>query len=322
MYFDLPFEELKNYLPDRPEPADFDQFWQGTLNEARQFDLKPTFEPVDWGLKTVSVYDVSFSGYGGQRIKAWLLIPKLNVEKFPCVVEYIGYGGGRSLPTDHLLWSSAGYANLVMDTRGQGSSWCPGDTPDPEPEGSSPHYPGFMTKGILSPATYYYRRLFTDAMRALETAISFPQIDEQRIAVSGASQGGGIALATAGLSPSVKALMADVPFLCHIQKACQIVDTDPYQEIVRFCRTHRDKTEVVFNTLSYFDGLNFAARAKASALFSVGLMDDICPPRTVFAAFNHYQGPKEIKVYPYNRHEGGQAFHDREKLLFLMKLWG
>ena len=322
MYFDLPIEELQNYLPTRTEPADFDQFWQNTLTNARQFDLKPIFEQIDWGLKTVSVYDVSFSGYGGQRIKAWLLIPKLREEKLPCVVEYIGYGGGRSLPTDHLLWSSVGYANLVMDTRGQGSSWCPGDTPDPEPEGSSPHYPGFMTKGILSPQTYYYRRVFTDAVRALETAASFPQIDKQRIAVTGGSQGGGIALAASGLSPLVKALMADVPFLCHIQVACQIVDTDPYQEIVRFCRTHRDKTESVFKTLSYVDGLNFAPRAKSPALFSVGLMDDICPPRTVFAAFNHYQGPKEIRVYPYNRHEGGQAYHDREKILFLKKLWG
>ena len=52
-----------------------------------------------------------------------------------------------------------------------------------------------------------------------------------------------------------------------------------------------------------------AARAHAPALFSVGLMDDICPPSTVYAAFNHYGHPQgsEIDVYRYNGHEGGAA---------------
>jgi cephalosporin-C deacetylase len=75
----------------------------------------------------------------------------------------------------------------------------------------------------------------------------------------------------------------------------------------------------VFDTLSYFDGLNFAPRAKAKALFSVGLMDQVCPPSTVYAAYNRWAGPKEIRVWPYNDHEGGQAFQDREKLAFLKR---
>jgi cephalosporin-C deacetylase len=68
---------------------------------------------------------------------------------------------------------------------------------------------------------------------------------------------------------------------------------------------HRDQVEAVFRTLAYFDGMNFAVRAQASALFSVGLMDDICLPSTVFAAYNHYAGPKQIRVWPFNQHEGG-----------------
>jgi cephalosporin-C deacetylase len=57
------------------------------------------------------------------------------------------------------------------------------------------------------------------------------------------------------------------------------------------------------------------------ALFSTGLMDDTCPPSTVFAAYNHYAGPKEIKVWPYNQHEGGESFQAVEKLAFLNRLW-
>jgi cephalosporin-C deacetylase len=62
--------------------------------------------------------------------------------------------------------------------------------------------------------------------------------------------------------------------------------------------------------------MNFAARAKAAALFSVGLMDTICPPSTVFAAYNHYAGPKDIRIWQFNNHEGGQGYQDLEKLKF------
>jgi cephalosporin-C deacetylase len=48
--FDLPLNELKTYLPTREEPADFDGFWQSTLEEARSFPLNETFERVDYGL--------------------------------------------------------------------------------------------------------------------------------------------------------------------------------------------------------------------------------------------------------------------------------
>ena len=74
--------------------------------------------------------------------------------------------------------------------------------------------------------------------------------------------------------------------------------------------------------LSYFDGVNFAKRSKAKALYSVGLMDGICPPSTVYAAYNNHAGEKEIRVYTYNQHEGGGPFQTREKAQFVRKTWG
>jgi cephalosporin-C deacetylase len=315
--------ELETYLPSREEPADFDAFWQQTLAEVRAFPLNPLFEAVDYGLVTVETFDVTFNGYGGQPIKGWLLLPRQRQEPLPCVVEYIGYSGGRSFPTDWLVWSSAGYAHLVMDTRGQGYSHLrTGDTSDPEPAGSGLQAPGFMTRGVLAPETYYYRRLFSDAVRAVDVARLHPAVDAGRIALTGGSQGGGITLAAGGLEPGVSVVMPDVPFLCHYRRATEITDEAPYSEIVRFCKAHRDKVDTVFETLSYFDGVNFAARSQARALFSVALMDVICPPSTVFAAYNHFGGPKEIRVYHYNDHEGGANFQTVEKVRFLKGLWG
>ncbi len=320
-FFDMPLEELQVYKPDRCEPADFDSFWQQTLEQARQHPLNPEFIPVDAGFSTVDVWDVTFSGYGGQRIKGWFLKPHGAQGPLPCVVEYIGYGGGRGFPAAWLLWPSVGYAFLVMDTRGQGSVWQPGDTPD-LPDGANPFVPGFMTQGILDPKTYYYRRVITDAVRAVETARSHSAVDAKRVAVTGGSQGGALTVAVSGLVNDLAASMPDVPFLCHFRRAVGLTDSYPYQEIVVYLTTHRHKEEIVFNTLSYFDGINFAARANAPALYSVGLMDGTCPPSTVYAAYNQIAGPKEIRVYRHNQHEGGGPFQTEEKKAFLKRLWG
>jgi cephalosporin-C deacetylase len=321
-FFDLSLKELQTYCPDRDEPADFDVFWKDTLEEARTIPLAATFEKVEYGLVAQETFDVTFNGFGGQPVKGWLILPRQRSGKLPCVVEYIGYGGGRNFPIDWLLWASAGYAHFVMDTRGQGSSWSAGDTPDLYAEGGNAHYPGSMTRGILDPKHYYYRRVFTDAVRAIEAARSHPAVDASQIAVTGGSQGGGITIAAAGLVPDVLAALPDVPFLCHYRRATEIVDAHPYREIAEFCHIHRDKVETVFRTLSYFDGVNFSARAQAMTLFSVALMDQVCPPSTVYAVYNYWAGWKEIKVYPYNGHEGGGSYQTVEKLRFLKRIFG
>ena len=320
-FFDLTLDELKAYRPAREEPQDFDAFWKSTLDEARAHPLDAKFERVDYGLTAQETFDVTFNGFGGQPVKGWLILPSQRKGKLPCIVEFIGYGGGRGFPIDWLVWSSAGYANFVMDTRGQGSTWSPGDTPDLYADGGNAHYPGSMTNGILDPKHYYYRRVFTDAVRAIETARTHPSVDATQIAVTGISQGGGITIAAAGLVPDVVAAMPDVSFLCNYRRATELVDTYPYKEIADYCHTHRDKVETVFNTLSYFDGVNFAARANAKALFSTALMDQVCPPSTVYAVYNHWTGEKDIKVYPYNGHEGGGSYQTIEKLKFIKNIW-
>ncbi|WP_327084929.1 acetylxylan esterase [Nonomuraea sp. NBC_01738] len=319
--FDLPLEKLRDYRPDRDEPADFAEFWERTLAEARTFASDAVFTPYDLPFTGVEVLDASFAGWGGDRIYGWLIKPRGVEGPLPCVVQYIGYGGGRGFPHDHLAWPAAGYAVFVVDTRGQGgaSTHSPGSTADHH-GGGSPHAPGMMTRGILDPETYYYRRVYTDAVRAVDVAVEHPDLDADRIVVAGGSQGGGIAQAVAGLHPAVKTALVDVPFLSHFRRAVEITGANPYGEIVRYLASQRASADQVFTTLSYFDGVNFAARATATALYSVALMDDICPPSTVFAAYNHWQGPKDITVWPWNNHEGGDGFQREEQIRFLAKL--
>ena len=119
--------------------------------------------------------------------------------------------------------------------------------------------------------------------------------------------------------------MPDVPFLCHFERAVGMTDADPYGEIVRYLSVHRGSEERVFRTLSYFDGVNLAKRATAPALFSTGLLDQVCPPSTVYAARNHYGSRStepvaaEISVYAHNEHEGGQAYQWLAQAEFLAR---
>ncbi|MFJ1615300.1 acetylxylan esterase [Streptomyces sp. NPDC088249] len=315
--FDLPLDELRDYRSRSVEPEDFDAFWSKTLAEAGSHDLDARFElRTGTGLATVDVYDVTFAGFGGHPVKGWFVLPAGTTEPLPVVVEFIGYGGGRGLAHTHLLWASAGFAHFVMDTRGQGSGWLVGDTADPV--GSAPSYPGFMTRGIEDPHAFYYRRVFTDAVRAVEAARSHPLTDAARTAAVGESQGGGITLAVGGLIPDLAAIAPDVPFLCDFPRALTVTDRNPYREVGNYLKTHRGRAERARATLSYFDGVHFAARGRAPALFSTALEDMTCPPSTVFAAFNAYaHRDKAIEVYDFNDHEGGGPFQQAVQLGWL-----
>jgi cephalosporin-C deacetylase len=311
---DLNLADCLAYRPDLLEPADLDDFWAGTLAEATQGAMAPTFERVDNGLRQVDTYDVSFSGFAGEPVSAWLHLPAGATGPLPGVVEYQGYSGGRGLPHERILWAAAGYAQLVMDTRGQGWSSA-GSTVDVS--GSQSTAPGLMTRGIGSPATYYYRRLYTDSVRAAETLRDHGLVDPERVFTAGGSQGGGLSLAVSGLVPWLRGVLADVPFLCHFRRGVEIAADGPFGEIATYLHTYRDRVATTFETLSYFDAAVLVRRATAPSLFSIAMMDRICPPSTCFSAYHNYGADKDVRVYEFNDHEGGGTFHQAEQLRWL-----
>lgn len=309
--------EIAGYRPKSAAPQDFDSFWQRTLADARAHGTAVKAERCTdrYLLHAVEVDDVRFSGWKGEPVAAWLLRPRAAEGPLPVVVTYNGYTGGRGLPTDHLLWAAAGYAQLVVDSRGQGH-----ETPDRDGGEGTQWAEGFMTRGVDSPDGYYYRRLITDCVRAVDAVADLPGLDDRRVVVAGGSQGGGLALAVAALAGDhVAAVMTDVPFLCHFRRAVQISPEGPYTEIVKYLRWHSpQRVQQTFATLDYFDGVHFAQRATVPALFSVGLMDPICPPPTVYAAFNHYAGEdRTMTVWPFGDHGGGNGANPPVQLAWL-----
>ncbi|MFC7328923.1 acetylxylan esterase [Marinactinospora rubrisoli] len=318
---DLPPDELRAFHAPGTAPDDFDDFWATTLAESARFDAAPKVTPHPTPLTTVDVFDVEYPGFGGHPIRAWLLLPRARTGRLPCVVEFPGYGGGRSRPLESLIYASAGYAHLLMDLRGQGSTGRTGDTPDPVPS-PNPQFPGMMTKGVLDPHDYYYRRLITDAVRAVAAARRIDDVDPHRVVAMGASQGGGLAVAVGALVPDLAGIVADVPYLSHFRRAVHIACDGPYLELSRYLRVHRDQVDRVFRTLSYVDALNFAPRATVPAAFSAAAMDTVTPPSTCYAVYNAYAGPKDMRLWEFNGHEGGEVAGHERRLEFLTGVIG
>jgi cephalosporin-C deacetylase len=336
--FDLPLDQLRGYTSGVTPPEDFREFWDATIEEAQAFPLDASFEPVENYLSVIDTFDVAFSGFDGAPIKGWLHLPA-NREagtQLPVVVQYVGYSGGRGLVNQETRWAQAGYAHFIMDTRGQGYGGTLGDTADPHPSAGEVAHAGLMTRGAGSREDYYYRRVYVDGFRAVEAAQSHTEVDASRVVLAGGSQGGGIVVAVAGLAAGrldgVIAVLPDVPFLQDFPRAIDITPRGPYPEIAAFLARHRDRYEPILEVLRYFDGVNLARWATAPALYSAAQMDDICPPSTVFASFNAYGSgsaessgtgaAKEIEVYRFNNHEGGQEHHWIRQLLFLRKILG
>lgn len=303
-WLDLPIEELREHRTNVVPASDVREFWAQRLGSARALAQDPVLRPVDTQLAMLDVRDAEFSGSNGHRVRGWFLTPKEAQGDLPCLVQFIGYGGGRSLHHEWTLWPSAGWATLIMDTRGQ--SWA--DTPDLGMTGN-PQVPGFLTRGITDPAEHYYSRVFVDAARAVDTARILPGVDASRIAVGGGSQGGGITIAAAALSEGLIGALVGVPFWCDVLRAASITDSEPYREIKNYLRARPHDTEEVARTLSYLDGAVMASLATTPALFEIAMMDDVCPPSTCYAAYNAWAGPKEVREYFWSGHEGGDSHH-------------
>lgn len=318
---DLSLEELLEYKPPLTKQPDFDEFWERTLQESKAQPLNAEIKPYDYAISQVKVYDVTYDGFKMGRIGGWYIIPAWADEehKVPALVHYHGYSGNRGYINEFMKWVIMGYAVFSIDVRGQG-----GCTPEGPIGYDAGGISGWMTKGINDKEQYYYCYVYMDCVRAVDFICSRPEIDTSRIGVFGGSQGGGLTIAVAGLDGRPVMAMADYPYLCHFRRALEMYQEGPYDEIYRYFRQFDPSFKTIdkiFETLSYFDGMNLGTRIKCPILVSVGLRDVVCPPSTIFAAYNHMNCPKQLRIYPNHGHEG-MPFHEEERIAFAKSILG
>ncbi|MGQ9662782.1 MAG: acetylxylan esterase [Kiritimatiellia bacterium] len=318
LLFDMPLEKLRTYSGRNPRPSDFDQFWDRSLAEMRSVDPKLELKPSSFQTPFAECFDMYFTGVGGARVHAKLLRPRKREGRHPAVIFFHGYSGNSGDWSDRLGYVAMGFVVAALDCRGQG-----GQSEDVGGVVGNT-LRGHIIRGLDGPPEkLLFRQIYLDAAQLAGIIMSFPDVDETRVGVTGGSQGGGLTLACAALEPRISRCAATFPFLCDFKRVWELdLAKDAYEELRMYFRwfdpTHEREDEI-FTKLGYVDVQFLCPRIKGEVLMTVGLMDQICPPSTQFAAYNKIQAPKRLAIYPDFGHENLPGSNDRI-FQFLSKL--
>ncbi len=292
---------------------DYASFWKSTLQKIEDRPLNIKGGKIGYPLKKMEVREITYEGLDGTEISTWLILPpEAKKSKVPVIIRYHGAGGNKCEPENYANWILMGVVVIAIDYRLQS-----GKTGTKTGFGWSGNE--WMSMGILDREDSYIFRMITDSLGAVKLARETKEIDENRIAITGSSQGGGMALAVAAFDRSVKLCIAEVPSNCWLEK--RIFDrSGGAKAIAALVRHLPQQLKPVMKTLSYLDNLNSAERIKCPVLVSCGLKDPICPPDTIYAVYNKIKSPKRMIAYPFSEHEGGGLLHGREKLKYFSKI--
>lgn len=313
---DLPLEKLYDYQGRNPRPADFDEYWQRGLAELDTFQSEIEFRKPEISIPGAEFREIWFDGLGGAKLFAKLAIPTWRPGPHPCVLHFHGYYWKSTDWTSLASWTAAGFAVLAPDVRGQG-----GQSTDPiSVKGNTLR--GHIVRGLDDdPDKLFYRAAYLDTVLQARMVADMPEIDADRIFAHGASQGGGLTLACAALSPLIKKCAPVYPFLCDYQRVWEMdLANAAYEELKLFFRIQdplHEREQEVFDKLGYIDCQHLAPRITCPTLMATGLMDTTCPPSTQFAAYNKLGGPKDVVVYPDFGHEGLIGITDKVMQFFL-----
>lgn len=308
--FEMPLEQLEHYQGRNPRPLDFDAYWEHALSEMRGVDRNVELVPASFQAPFAECFDLYFHGVGGARIHAKYLRPKNNSGKHPALLQFHGYTGSSGDWQDKLGYVALGFSVAALDVRGQGglsedSGGVKGNT-----------HTGQIIRGLDdSPEKLFFRQVFLDTAELAAIVMDFPEVDPERVCAMGASQGGALTLACAALEPRIRRLAPMCPFLCDYQRVWEMdLAVDTYAELKTYFRLFDPRHEregEVFMRLGYIDCQHLAARIQGETLMAIGLMDEICPPSTQFAAFNKITAKRDRILYPDFAHEQYPGFQDR-----------
>lgn len=314
---DYQLKKLRKYKPElKNKPSDFDLFWHEQKEEMMEIHPKVAVTWRDYPVPTVEVADLTIESWDGTPLKGLLTKPKM-VDECPVIMHFHGYTGSRGLPIDYLKWTSLGVAVYSFDVRGQG------DSPDFAKYINGSRIPGWMLHSIQEPASYYYTNVYKDILIQLHWIRSLEAlVKPTKLGLAGASQGGGLALSTAGLQEDIDFVIADFPFMTHFENALEEAQSGAYLEIVNYFKLQDPEYKTydqVMKTLGYIDSVHFCSKIACPTLMAIGLKDISTPPATAFAAYNHIgSSKKSIEIYPQFSHEH-IPFHEEKKLTFIIE---
>ena len=287
-------------------PSDFDSFWAKNLEELSKvpLDFKMTPAPkyatpkMDCWLVNLTV------SKQGQSIYGYLFIPK-DAKPGSCPIVLCPPGAGIKTikePLRHRYYGENGCIRFEMEIHGLN----PEMTDEAFKEISkafSGRENGYLQNGLDNKDNYYMKRVYLACVRAIDFLTTLPEWDGKNIAVQGGSQGGALAIITAGLDKRVTACVANHPALSDMA-GYKAGRAGGYPH---FFKVEGMDTPDKLNTMAYYDVVNFARRVKCPVYMTWGYNDDTCPPTTSYAVYNVITSPKEALITPINEHWTSEA---------------
>lgn len=307
---DMPLRELQVYTGRNPKPEDHEEYWKRALEEMNRIDPDPEIIPAGFQNPVAECFDLYFTGVKGARIHAKLLKPKWTSKPQPAILQFHGYAGNSGDWQSKFGYAASGFTVAAMDCRGQGGS--------SEDKGGvfGNTLQGHIIRGLddPDPDNLLFRQIFLDTAMLAKIVMNLPYVDKTRVGAMGGSQGGGLTLACASLVPEIKRLAPVFPFLSDYKRVWEMdLAKDAYVELMQFFRhfdPRHEREEEIFTKLGYIDVQFLTERIRGEVMMATGLMDNICPPSTQFAAYNRITAPKKLKIYPDFGHEYLPEFDD------------
>ena len=315
---DMPLSKLQEYMGRTPRPADFDAFWERSLAEMNAIDPKPEFKPHEFRSNCADLFELRFTSTKGAVIFGKVAVPKNIKGKVPAVLIFHGLGGDGGSYRSLLAYASQGYVVASMDCRGQAGL---------SQDVGTPTVGTMLTPFVRGldgePENLLCRDLFLDTAMFARIIMGLDYVDETRVGCTGGSQGGALTVACAALVPSIKLCAPIHPYLSDYKRVWEMdLAKDAYEGLRGFFRHYdprHEREEEIFTKLGYIDIQNLTPRIRAKVLWSTGLMDNICPPSSQFAAYNKLTCEKEVVIYPDYGHESLKG-HDDIVFRFMAQL--
>lgn len=299
------------FSPERIEaytsmPDDFIGFWNSAKAELAGTPLRYTRERAEeYCTDKVDCYLIKLDvNRRGQAVYGYLFYPK-NAQPGSCPVVLTPPGAGIKTikePLRHKYYAEQGFIRFEFEIHGLDPR-----LPDEKFREISAAFNGrengYLTNSLDDRDNYYMRRVYMACVRCVDFLTSLPEWDGRNVIVQGGSQGGALALVTAGLDPRVTACVANHPALSDMARF-KAGEADGYPH---FSRMKGMDTPEKRATMAYYDVVNFARLVTAPVYLTWGFNDDTCPPTTSYAVYNTLTCPKEALVTPVNEHWTSEA---------------
>ena len=280
-------------------PSDFDSFWEDAKEEAAACTMKVerTFVP-EYSSDKIDCYLVKIQAYEkGRYVYGYLTIPKKE-GKFPVVFSPPGAGIKPMNPLKDIFYAESGFIRFDMEIHGIRPDLERKDYNEISSAFGNKHN-SYLVNGLDNRDNYYMKKVYLSCVRVLDYLTTLPEWDGKNLIAQGGSQGGALALITAGLDSRITACAANHPALSDMARY-KIGKAGGYPHL--FTKFDGMDTPEKLKTLQYFDVVNFARKIRVPVFMTWGYNDNVCPPTTSYIVYNTLNTKKESLVTPVNEH--------------------